>query len=89
MKRTSHVIGLSIAWALAACSASTPQEQLTTIDKLVAKNLPMTEQQRTDLDKYLADGKSLLQDSKQAQASAAFGEALKILRHAQPPLSVQ
>ncbi len=79
MKRTSHVIGLSIAWALAACSASTPQDQLAAIDKLVAKNFPMTEQQRTDLDKYLADGKNLLQDSKEAEASTAFGEALKIL----------
>ncbi len=39
----------------------------------------MTEQQRTDLDKYLADGKGLLQDSKEAEASTAFGEALKIL----------
>ncbi len=82
MKRTSHVIGLSIAWALAACSASTPQDQLAAIDKLVAKNFPMTQQQRTDLDKYL-DGKSLLQGSKEAEASTAFGEALKILRFAE------
>ncbi len=49
------------------------------VSKLVAKNFPMTEQQRTDLDKYLADGKSLLQDGKEAEASTAFGEALKIL----------
>ncbi len=83
MKRTSHVVGLSIAFALAACSASTPQDQLAAIDKLVAKNFPMTEQQRTDLDKHLADGKTLLQNGNQAAASTAFGEALKILKLAE------
>jgi outer membrane biogenesis lipoprotein LolB len=83
MKRTSHFVGLSIAFALAACSASTPQDQLASIDELVAKNFPMTEQQRMDLDKYLADGKNLLQNGKEAEASTAFGEALKILKLAQ------
>ena len=43
----------------------------------------MTEQQRTDVDKYLADGQSLLQDGKEAKATTAFGEALKILRLAE------
>jgi hypothetical protein len=83
MKRTSHVIGFSIACALAACSASTPQEQLAAIDELAAKNFPMTEQQRTEVEKHLASGKSLLQDGKEAEASTAFGEALKILKLAQ------
>ena len=83
MKRTSHVIGLFIACALAACSASTPQDQLAAIDKLVAKNFPMTEQQRTDVDKYLADGKGLLENGKEAEASIAVGEALKILKLAE------
>jgi hypothetical protein len=83
MKRTSHVIGLSIACALTACSPSTPQDQLVAIDKLVAKHFPMTEQQRTDLDKYLADGKDLLRDGKEAEASTALSEALKILKIAE------
>ena len=83
MKRTSHIIGLCIACALAACSPSTPQDQIAAIDKLVAKNLPMTEQQRTDFGKYLADGKNLLQDGKEAEASTALGEALKILKIAE------
>lgn len=83
MKITPHVIGLFVACAIAACSPSTPQEQLAAIDTLVAKNFPMTEQQRTEVEKHLASGKSLLQDGKEAEASTAFGEALEILKLAQ------
>ncbi len=83
MKIAPHVVALFIACAIAACSPSTPQEQLAAIDKLVAKNFPMTEQQRTEVEKHLVSGKGLLQDGKDAEASSAFGEALKILKLAQ------
>ena len=83
MKQTLRAIGFSMACMLVACSPSTPQDQLAAIDKLVAKNFPMTEQQRKDLDKYLVDGKSLLQDGKETEASTALGEALKILKLAE------
>ena len=83
MKQLLRVLGLSVALALAACGPATPQDQLETIDELVGGNFPMTEKQRTDLDKYLADGRRVFKDGKEAESSKALGEAIKILKIAE------
>jgi hypothetical protein len=83
MKQLLRVLGLSVALALAACGPAKPQDQLETIDELMGGNFPMTEKQRTDLDKYLADGRRFFKDGKEAESSKALGEAIKILKIAE------
>jgi hypothetical protein len=83
MKQLLRVLGLSVALSLAACGPATPQVQLETINELMGKHFPMTEKQRTDLDKYLADGRRFLKDGKEAASSKALGEAIKILKTAE------
>jgi hypothetical protein len=83
MKQLLHVLGLSVARSLTACGPATPQDQLETIDELMGKNFPLTEKQRTDLDKYLADGRRFLKDGKEAESSKALGDAIKILKTAE------
>ncbi|GMQ90239.1 MAG: hypothetical protein BMS9Abin10_0593 [Gammaproteobacteria bacterium] len=83
MKKILRALGLTMVLSLAACGSAGPQDQLKTIDELMGKNFPMTQKQRTDLDKYLADGKRLLQEGEEAESSKAFGEAIKILKTAE------
>ncbi|MFQ5755049.1 MAG: hypothetical protein ACE5H7_03035 [Acidiferrobacterales bacterium] len=49
----------------------------------MGKNFPITEKQRTDLDKYLAAGRRFLKVGKEAESSKALGEAIKIVKTAE------
>jgi hypothetical protein len=49
---------------------------------MLAKGFPMTADQQSDVDSFIAEGKGLLEQGKQEEASAAFGEALAVLQAA-------
>ncbi len=68
---------------LVACSASTPQDQMKEIDELLTADFPISPEQTEGINKFIAQGKSLLKEGKTPEAGKAFDEALKILKMAQ------
>ena len=77
-------LALGASLALAGClGPSSPEEQLETIQELQAKKLPMTDAQKTSLEQHLAKGREALDAGNKDAASAAFAEALDILKQAE------
>lgn len=75
---------LAATLALAAClGESTPQEKLAEIEQMMAKNYPLTETQRTDLDGHITKGKTALTAGDAEAAGKAFDGALDILKYAE------
>lgn len=67
----------------AGCGSSDPDTQLKTISELLAKDFPITEQQMTDIEKYVAEGEESMKSGNNEKANAAFDEAIKILKLAE------
>lgn len=69
--------------ALAGCGSDSPESQLNDINAMLAKNHPLTAEQKAALDQFMAQGQQLLQGGQGEQASQAFEQALKILKQAE------
>lgn len=67
---------------MVSCSSSDPQSQLQTIAELQGKGFPMTDEQKSDVDAFVAQGKDLVQQGKVEAASEALGQAIDILNAA-------
>lgn len=78
-----RVLGWCFALSLVACGSGGPQAQLKTIDELLAKDLPMTQEQRGDFDDYLAEGKRLLEEGHETESSEVLDKAIAILKIAE------
>jgi hypothetical protein len=66
-----------------SCSSSNDtQSQLNKIDELKNKGFPITSEQMENIDKHIAEGKSLIKEGKEKQASEALAKAIKILNMA-------
>lgn len=65
------------------CGQSDPTAQLQTIDELMAKDFPLTAQQRSDVDRLVAEGNALISAGDLEQAGEVLGEALDILEFAE------
>ena len=78
-----RVAALALTIALAGCFGdSTPQEKLLSIEALQAENLPLTEQQQTEVAGRIARGKTAMTAGQEEAAGSAFDGALEILKKA-------
>ena len=74
---------LVLALSLAAClGPGTPEEQLKSIEELQAKNLPMTEEQKSGLAEHVEKGREALAAGNKDSADKEFEAALTILNAA-------
>ncbi len=65
---------------ISACGgASTPEDQLSEINKFLSKNYEMTVGQARDIKQFTDEGKQLLGNGQKAEASEKFALALKVL----------
>ena len=77
------ILAVSVLLILIACSASSPQDQMTEINELISEGFPISVEQQEQIDTYTATGKSLLEEGKTTEAGEAFASAIKILKLAQ------
>lgn len=72
-----------VALGPAGCGDGDPASQIDTINALMAKDLPLTEQQRTDLERLIAEGNELVRTGNIEQAGTVLGEAIDLLKLAE------
>ena len=83
MKKLIHLFIILIFTVIISCSSSDDtQSQLKKIDELMGKGFPITSEQQENIDKYIAEGKSLIKEGKEKEASAALSHAIDILNMA-------
>lgn len=79
-----RVIAIAASLFLTGClGPGTPEEQLEVIAEMQAKNLPVTDAQKTELDAEIAKGREALESGNKDAATAAFDRALDILKIAE------
>ncbi len=81
MKKTLAISLLLIA--LAGCGESSPEAKLEDINTLLGKNFPMTEDQKSDVERLVSEGRQLLENGKKEESSQAFASAIKVLKLAE------
>ncbi len=69
--------------SLAGCGDNSPESKLNDIDALLEKKFHMTEEQKSQVEKFVGEGKQLLENGKKEESSQAFTDALKILKLAE------
>lgn len=80
MKKLLYLFIAGIFVISVSCSGgSDPQSQLNKIDKLKGKDFPITAEQMQSIDNFTAEGKGLLEQGKDKEASEALAKALDIL----------
>lgn len=67
----------------AGCGDSDPASQLDTINELMEKGFPLTGQQRSEVERLIAEGSELASAGKPEQAGAVLDEAIELLRLAE------
>ena len=82
MKKLIHLFIILIFTVIISCSSDDTQSQLKKIDELMGKGFPITSEQQENIDKYIAEGKSLIKEGKEKEASAALSQAIDILNMA-------
>lgn len=65
------------------CGSSDPDAQLKTINELIAKDFPISDQQLAEIEKLVDEGNESVKAGDVEKASAAFDEAIKILKFAE------
>jgi len=80
MKKT--LFAAVLAGVLSACGADDPNAQLGKIDELLAKNYPLTAAQVSQVTESVANGKRLLAEGKQKEASTQLSKAIEVLEKA-------
>ena len=84
MTTRRYLPALMLVFGLAACGgAESPEAQLSAIKEKLAKNLPMSSGQKSEVEQLLNEGSRLLAANQPEQASAAFEKALTILKAAE------
>jgi len=84
MKSKLLAVFLAIFLAVAGCSGSSnPQDQLATIDKILAKNFDMATPQRQEVDQLVAEAKKLMESGKTEESSKLLKQAIKVLEFAE------
>jgi hypothetical protein len=82
MKKLIHLFVIVMFMLIISCSSSDTQSQLKKIDELKSKGFPITSEQMENIDKHIAEGKSLIEEGKEKQASEALAKAIDILNMA-------
>ena len=84
MKSKLLAVFFAIFLAVVGCSGSSnPQDQLTTIDKMLAKGFEISTPQRQEVDKLVADAKKLIAAGKAEEAGKLLKQAIKVLDFAE------
>lgn len=65
------------------CGQGDPAAQLQTIDELMAKDFPLTAQQRSDVERLVAEGTALISAGDLEQAGEVLAEAVDVLEFAE------
>ena len=74
----------AIFLAVAGCSGpQSPQDQLTAINKMLAKGFEIATPQQQEIDKLVAEGKKLLAAGKTDESSKLLAQAIKVLDFAE------
>jgi len=82
MKKLIHFFLIVMFMLIISCSSNDTQSQLKKIDELKSKGFPITSEQMENIDKHIAEGKSLIEEGKEKQASEALAKAIDILNMA-------
>ncbi len=83
MKKLLNIFIAAIFMIVVGCSSgSDPKSQLATIDDLQKKGFPMTAEQTESVNTFVAEGKSLIEQGKDKEASEALAKAIDILNMA-------
>jgi len=77
------LLALFMSFVLAGCGDDSPEAKLSSINELLAKNIPMNAEQKSDIDKFVGEGKRLLAEGKSEESSLALDSAYKVLKHAE------
>lgn len=81
---TTRALVLAAMLALAGClGGDTPEDQLKSIEEKQAKNLPMTDEQKSGIEASISRGREALAAGDKEAASKAFAEALTVLQKAE------
>ena len=84
MKNLFLAATVAVAVALVGCSGSSnPQDQLNSINELLAKKFPVAERQQKQFDELLAQGNKQISEGKGPEAAKTLGKALAILEMAE------
>jgi len=84
MKSKLLAMFFAILLAVAGCSGpKSPQDQLATIDKMLAKGFEIAIPQQQEIDKLVAEGKKLLAAGKTDESSKLLAKAIKVLDFAE------
>ncbi len=82
MKKVIKLFLIVMSMMIISCSSNDTQSQLSKIDELKNKGFPITSEQMENIDKHIAEGKSLIKEGEEKQASEALAKAIKILNMA-------
>ena len=84
MKTKLLAVFFAIFLAVIGCSGSSnPQDQLATVDKMLAKGFEIATPQRQEVDKLVADAKKLIAAGKTEEAGKLLKQAIKVLEFAE------
>ena len=80
MKKLMHLVAAAMFVIIVSCSGgSDPQSQLSKIDELLKKGFPVSAEQTENVNTLVAEGKRLMEEGKDKEASESLAEAIKIL----------
>lgn len=80
MKNIIHFFMTVMFIVVIGCSSSgDTQSQLIKIDELKSKGFPITQEQQQNIDKHIAQGKELMKEGKEKEASESLAKAIDIL----------
>ncbi|MDZ7842047.1 MAG: hypothetical protein U5R46_14695 [Gammaproteobacteria bacterium] len=65
------------------CGENDPASQIDTINELMEKDFPLTEQQRSEVERLVAEGSELASTGSPEQAGAVLDGAIELLRFAE------
>jgi hypothetical protein len=82
MKKLIYLFVIVMFMVIIGCSSNDTQSQLKKIDELKGKGFSITSEQQEGIDKYVAQGTSLIKEGKEKEASEALAKAIDILNMA-------
>jgi hypothetical protein len=84
MKSKLLAVFFAIFLAVVGCSGSNnPQDQLATVDNMLAKDFEISTPQQQEVEKLVAEGKELIAAGKNEEASKLLKQAIKVLEFAE------
>ncbi len=80
MKKLMNLCAIALFTLIISCSGSNdPQSQLSKIDELLKKDFPVSAEQTENVNTLVAEGKRLMEEGKDKEASESLAKAIKIL----------